>query len=125
MGPHQRRDDYAYRRAVRVGRDLSGARNEVLHPQPVTGQKENHMSVTLLRPYLGFSTGAVVTLQDDTETALIAQGYATAANLTTMSDMLAGQIQSVVQGGNVALIPQGSAGYGTPAFYQGPLILPV
>lgn len=82
------------------------------------------MSVTLLRPYLGFASGVVVTLPDDTETALIAQGLATAAGVTDMGSMLAGQAQNMTQGGNVATIPQGSAGYGTPTKYQGPLILP-
>lgn len=83
------------------------------------------MSVTLLRPYQSFATGAVVTFADDVETALIAQGYATAAATTDMSSMIAGQSQAMSQGGNNAMIPQGSAGYGTPTYYQGPLRLPV
>jgi hypothetical protein len=37
------------------------------------------MAVTLLRPYGTFATGAVFIGQDDTEAALIAQGYAVAA----------------------------------------------
>jgi hypothetical protein len=83
------------------------------------------MAVTLLRPYQTFATGAVVTLPNDTETSLIAQGFATAANVTSMSVQIAGQQQIMTQGGNAAVIPQGSAGYGTPTYYQGPLILPV
>lgn len=38
------------------------------------------MVVTLLRPYGAFATGAVFIGPDDTEAALIAQGYATAAS---------------------------------------------
>jgi hypothetical protein len=83
------------------------------------------MSVTLLRAYLGFATGAVVTLQDDVEQALVTQGLATAATTTDMSNFIAGQMQTVTQGGNTAVAPQGSAGNGTPTYYQGPLILPV
>lgn len=80
--------------------------------------------ITLLRPYLGFATGAVITLQDDVETAMVAQGLATAGPVTDMSNFIAGSVQSVTQGGNVAVPPQGSQGYGTPAYYQGPLNLP-
>lgn len=83
------------------------------------------MSVTLLRPYLGFATGAVVTFQDDVELAMIAQGLATAAAVTDMSNTVAGQMQSMNQGGNLAVIPQGSAGYTTPTYFQGPPRLPV
>ena len=46
------------------------------------------MAVTLLRPYQTFATGAVVTLPNDTETSLIAQGFATAANPTVTSSLL-------------------------------------
>lgn len=83
------------------------------------------MSVTLLRPYQGFATGAVITLANDVEQAMITQGLATAATPTNMSNNIAGQIQSMTQGGNVSIVPQGSAGYGTPTYYQGPLNLPV
>lgn len=83
------------------------------------------MSVTLLRPYQGWLSGAVITLQDDVELALIAQGLATAATATDMSNQVAGFMQSVTMGGNVAIPPQGSQGYGTPTYAQGPLRLPV
>lgn len=83
------------------------------------------MSVTLLRPYQGFASGAVVTFPDDVELALIAQGLAVAAGTTTMSKNIAGTNQNITQGGNVAASPQGSQGVGTPTYYQGPLILPV
>jgi len=42
------------------------------------------MSVTLSRPYAGFASGATVTLPDDTEAALIAQGRAVAAVTDTV-----------------------------------------
>lgn len=80
------------------------------------------MSVTLLRAYAGYASGAVVTLPDDTETALIAQGLATAAYATSMPSRIGGPDQLVTQGGNVAHAPQ--SGQTVPTYYQGPLILP-
>lgn len=79
------------------------------------------MTVTLLRAYAAFASGAVVTLPDSTESALIAQGLATASTTSTMT---AGDnnVQQVTVGGNVA--PASGAGYGTPAVVQGPAITP-
>lgn len=84
------------------------------------------MSVYLLRNYLGFSSSATVpvTFQDDVETSLIAQGLATAAQTTDMSNLPAGTQQYVLQGGNLAMPPQGSAGYSTQTYLQGNSILP-
>jgi len=81
------------------------------------------MSVTLLRPYQGFATGAVITLQNDVETAMIAQGLATAGPVSTMANYPAGVYQSVAIGGNQGFNPAGQAGFGTPAFLQGSSIL--
>lgn len=80
------------------------------------------MSVTLLRPYSTFATGAVVTLPDSTEAALIAQGLATASTATSMPSIVGGPDQYVTMGGNVSFAPQ--AGQSTPTFAQGPSILP-
>lgn len=80
------------------------------------------MSVTLLRPYGGFASGAVVTLPSSTETALIAQGLATASATTSEPSIYGGPDQFVTQNGNV--FSMNSAGYGTPTYYQGPLTLP-
>lgn len=81
------------------------------------------MSVTLLRPYGTFASGAIVTLPDSTEQALIAQGFATAAFTTSMPTIYGGPDQFVTQGGNIA--SANTAGMTTPTYYQGPLILPV
>lgn len=84
------------------------------------------MAVYLLRNYQTFtaSTTVPVTFQDDVETALIAQGLATAAQTTAMSDFPAGTLQTVTQGGNLAVPPQGQQGYTTPTVLQGNSILP-
>src|SRR5512139_2777135 len=78
------------------------------------------MSVTLLRPYGGFASGAVVTFPSSTETALIAQGLATAAGVTSQPSIYGGPDQSTTQGGNV--VSEASAGFGTPTYNQGPLV---
>lgn len=80
------------------------------------------MSVTLLRAYAGFASGAVVTLPDSTEQALIAQGIAVASLATSMPSVLGGPDQYVTQGGNIASANQ--AGQTTPVTPQGPTILP-
>lgn len=79
------------------------------------------MTVTLLRAYAAYASGAVVTLPDSTETALIAQGLATAS---TTSSITAGDnsAQFVTVGGNSA--PVSGAGYGTPSVVQVPAITP-
>lgn len=80
------------------------------------------MSVTLIRNYGNFLSGAVVTLPDATEAALIAQGFATAGPTTTMTAYPGGFQQVVTQGGNVAdaLV----TGEGSFASNQGPLFWP-
>lgn len=79
------------------------------------------MSVYLLRAYGGFAASATVpvTFQDDVETALIAQGLATAGPTTDMSLLPAGTQQYVNQGGSLAMPPQGEQGYATPTYRQG------
>lgn len=81
------------------------------------------MSVTLLRPYSTFPSGAVVTLPDATETALIAQGLATAAGTTSMPSVVGAPDQFVSQGGNVGASGRQSGQY-LETYYQGPLFLP-
>lgn len=78
------------------------------------------MSVYLLRPYGGFaaSSTTAVTFPDSTESALIAQGLATAGPTTSAPSILGGPDAYVTQAGNVAFLPQ--AGQGTPTFGQGP-----
>ncbi len=80
------------------------------------------MSVTLLRNYGSFLAGAVVTLPDSTESALIAQGFATASTTSSVPAVLGGPDQFATIGGNIASIPQ--AGQSTPTYMQGPSILP-
>lgn len=80
------------------------------------------MSVTLSRAYQGYASGAVVTLPDSTESALIAQGLAVAAGTTSMPSVVGATDQLLTQGGNVTYAPQ--SGVATPTYYQGPLILP-
>lgn len=84
------------------------------------------MSVYLLRNYQNFSASATVpvTFAPDVETALIAQGYATAAQTTTETIYPPGTMQAVTQGGNVSVPPQGAQGYTSPTYRQGPSILP-
>lgn len=83
------------------------------------------MAVFLLRSYGGFAASSTVpvTFPDATESALIAQGIATAANTTSYSSLVGGPDGFVTQGGNVAIVPQ--AGYSQQTYYQGPLVLPV
>jgi hypothetical protein len=80
------------------------------------------MSVTLLRPYGGFASAAVVTLPPETETALIAQGLATASLTTSAVSGIGGPAYVVSQTGNQALAQQ--LGQSTPTLPQGPSILP-
>lgn len=79
------------------------------------------MSVTLLRAYGGFASGAIVTLPDSTESSLIAQGLATASTPSTITALEAIS-QFVTVGGNSAVTNGG--GYGTPTVIQGPAITP-
>lgn len=80
------------------------------------------MSVTLLRAYGDFASGAIVTLPSDTESALIAQGLATAQETTSFPSLTYGQTNPVTQNGNVAI--GRVSGQGNPATPQGPRILP-
>lgn len=80
------------------------------------------MSVTLLRAYGGYASGAVVTLPDSTEQSLIAQGLATASLTTSMPSVVGAPDAYLTQNGNVVLANQ--AGQSTPATMQGPSILP-
>ena len=80
------------------------------------------MAVTLLRPYGGYTTGSIVTLPDSTESSLIAQGLATAAQTTSMPSILGGPDAYVTQGGNIAFAAQ--SGQSTPVSLQGSAILP-
>lgn len=82
------------------------------------------MAVYLLRNYAGFTASSTVpvTFPDSTELSLIAQGFATAAQTTSMSSLVGAPDQFVTQGGNVAVADQG--GYTTPTYRQGPSILP-
>jgi hypothetical protein len=84
--------------------------------------KENIMAVTLLRAYAGYASGAIVTLPDSTEAALIAQGLATASITTAAASVVGAPAGYVTQGGNIALMPQ--AGQSNPVTLQGPAILP-
>lgn len=83
------------------------------------------MSVYLTRNYQGFTASATVpvTFQDDVETALVTQGYATVAYTTSMSDYPAGNPQTLTQGGNVAVVPVGQQGDTTNTYLQGNSIL--
>lgn len=80
------------------------------------------MSVTLLRAYQSYASGATISLPDDTESALIAQGIAVAAGTTTMASTNGAPDQFMTQGGNIALIPQ--SGMAVQTYHQGPLRLP-
>lgn len=80
------------------------------------------MSVTLLRAYATFASGAVVMLPDDTEAALIAQGLATNYGVSDSIGAGQSQIQFATQGGNIA--PIQVSGQSTPGAMQGPSILP-
>lgn len=80
------------------------------------------MAVTLLRPYGGFATGAVVIFPDSTESALIAQQIAVAANATSQKPLYGGPDQLLTQGGNQVSAP--TSGISVPTVYQGPLTLP-
>lgn len=80
------------------------------------------MTVTLSRAYGTYASGAVVTLPSNTESALIAQGLATAGPVTSMSSIIGGPDQQVTQGGSQAIAQQ--SGQTNPTNPQGPLRLP-
>jgi len=83
------------------------------------------MAVVLSRSYGGFAAGATVEFPDDTESALIAQGWAAAASgavARSFPSKSFSQTQAGVFGGNNVTIQ--SSGVGAPASPQGPRILP-
>lgn len=75
-------------------------------------------SVTLVRPYMGYASGTVVTLPDDTEAALITQGLATAKDTDSVSNLAPGSLQVLNFGGNLS--PINAAGLTTPATRMAP-----
>ncbi len=83
------------------------------------------MAVTLTRAYNGYASGTTIVFDDPTETALIAQGLATAATgyPTDVATPITGSPNTPATiGGNLASIPQG--GLAVPTAPQGPRILP-
>jgi hypothetical protein len=82
------------------------------------------MAVLLNRAYGGFAANSRVIFSDDTESALVAQGWASA--LSAPSETTANNTPTpfavVTQGGNVQSL--NVAGQGNPAAPQGPRILP-
>jgi len=79
------------------------------------------MTVTLSRAYGTFAAGAVVTLPNSTETALIAQGLATLARSSDFNTN--DRLYQLTQGGNTAeALPSGASSVSAPA---GPSMIPV
>lgn len=79
------------------------------------------MAVTLLRAYGGFAASAKVIFPDDTESALISQGWATAATQAPSESTLNNTptpFSALTFGGNVAAL--NNAGQANPAIPQGP-----
>jgi hypothetical protein len=84
------------------------------------------MAVTLLRPYLGYATGAVVAFSFDTESSLIAQGLAAAATgvpSQSNTNIPTTGLGEFTIGGNV-VIDETGAGLAAPVALQGPRRLP-
>lgn len=84
------------------------------------------MSVTLLRAYAGYLSGAVVSLDSDTEAALITQGFATnfVGGITSSSRVGAPDMYGTL-GGNTANYAQaGLTSTITASTYPGPLVWP-
>lgn len=81
------------------------------------------MAVLLTRPYQGFATNTIFVGPDDTESALVSQGYATAlsAPVDSVSNLVGG-VQYITSGGNTA--PWNPSLSGNPSVPQGPRILP-
>ena len=83
------------------------------------------MAVVLTRAYASFASGATVILDSATESALIAQGLATAATgfpTQTNTYLLDSPLGAFTQGGNVSV--QQTGGITVPTTPQGPRILP-
>lgn len=83
------------------------------------------MTVSLLRNYANFSSGTQVVLDSDTESALVAQGLATAVTGGAVASSRVGSpdMYSVI-GGVSQDIQQGGLGAPSALAYQGPLIWP-
>lgn len=80
------------------------------------------MSVLLIRNYGSFATGTTVTLDSDTESALVAQGYATAiANSPQASSRVGAPDMYVTVGGVTTDMQQSGQGAPATTAYQGPL----
>lgn len=81
--------------------------------------------ITLLRAYGTYASGATVILPSSTESALIAQGFATAAitNGATATSVVGAPEMFATQGGNVVDMPQAGL-TSTVSSYQGPLFWP-
>lgn len=80
------------------------------------------MTVQLTQPYATYASGAVVTLPDNVEQALIAQNRATASTTSSFPSYTGSPDQFLNVGGNIS--PQPQAGVATPTYYQGPLNFP-
>lgn len=82
------------------------------------------MAVLLQRAYGGFAANARVVFSDDTEAALVAQGWATALSAPSETSNNSSPVPfvPVTSGGNVSQL--NVAGQGNPATPQGPRILP-
>ncbi len=80
------------------------------------------MAVTLLKAYGDYATGSIVVFPTDTESALIAQGIATAQETSSFPSRVAGAINSVNMNGSIAV--GAVAGQSAPTVSQGPRILP-
>lgn len=83
------------------------------------------MTITLARPYMSYASGAIVTLPDSTEAALIAQGFATAASGQPAQswDPRLGNLTRPTFGGNVST--QSGEGLVDPTVPQGPNGVPM
>jgi len=81
------------------------------------------MSVLLSRNYGPYLSGVTVTLDENTESVLVAQGFGSlVANSASADANLGAPYMPVSQGGNVSSGPQ--AGIAAAAYYQGPLNWP-
>lgn len=81
------------------------------------------MSVLLIRNYGSYASGTTVILDSDTESALVAQGYATAVvNGAVVTSRAGAPDQYATIGGTTSNMPQ--SGQGTFTIPQGPLFWP-
>lgn len=83
------------------------------------------MAVTLLRNYANYASGTQVILDSDTESALVAQGLATAVTGGGVAVSRVGAPDLyITTGGVVSNAPQSGQGAPSALAYQGPLIWP-